>query len=79
MSRSIPCRFRFGQNKNILNLIFTNEEGMIETIEYLSGLGLNDHVCLNYELIAYTLEDRNEVPKFRFYELGQLHKNEQLP
>ena len=31
-----------------------NEEAMINTIQYLPGIGSSDHVCLQFELLCYS-------------------------
>ena len=38
--------YRVGQNPSLLDLIMTNEEGMVNTIQYLSPLGKSDHICI---------------------------------
>ena len=50
-----PARYRLGQSPHILDLVFTNEEAMINNISYLPGLGSSDHVCLNFNLIIFML------------------------
>ena len=44
-----PTRYR-GETSNILDLILTNEEGMIDTIDHYPGLGKSDHECLVFNL-----------------------------
>ena len=39
-------RIRHGQETSILDLLITNDEGMIEDIEYLSPLGKSDHIVV---------------------------------
>merc|ERR1712004_944385 len=39
-----PTRFRIGQAANSLDVVFTNEETMVDNIAYLPGVGLSDHV-----------------------------------
>ena len=41
-----PTRFRHGQNPSLIDLTFTIEEGMMDEITYLPGLGNSDHACL---------------------------------
>ena len=41
-----PTRPRLGENSNILDLVFSKEEGLVSTIEHYPGLGKNDHECL---------------------------------
>ena len=39
----------------VLDLVFTNEEGMVSNLEYLPGLGSSDHVVLRFSLVCYSL------------------------
>ena len=39
---------------SILDLVMTNEEGMIENIEYLSPLGKSDHIIISFDFKCYT-------------------------
>ena len=39
---------------SILHLVMTNEEGMIEDIEYLSSLGKSDHIIISFDFKCYT-------------------------
>jgi len=47
-----PTRHR-NSNSSLLDLVFTNEEGMISDIKHLPGLGLSDHICLQFALTCY--------------------------
>ena len=38
-----PTQGRQGEQQNVLYLIFTNEEGMVSDVNYLSPLGASDH------------------------------------
>lgn len=49
-----PTRYRHGENPNVLDLVFTNEEGMIRNLEHLPGLSSSDHVMLNFCLVCYS-------------------------
>ena len=51
-----PTRYREGVAPSTLDLIFTNEEGMISTLEYQPGIGLSDHVVLTFKLNCYTTQ-----------------------
>ena len=42
-----PTRTRQGQEPSILNLVLSNEEGMIQDIEYLSPFGKSDHLVIS--------------------------------
>ena len=48
-----PTRTRVGQEPSILDLVITNEEGMVEGVEYLSLLGKSDHLVINFNLKCY--------------------------
>ena len=43
---TLPTRWRLGNKSNILDLVFTNEKGMIDDIVYESPLGKSDHSVL---------------------------------
>ena len=47
-----PTRHRLGEVSNILDLVFSNEEGLISPIEHCSGLGKSDHDCLLFNIIC---------------------------
>ena len=49
-----PTRFREGTTPNVLDLVLTNEEGMLNNLQYLPGLGKSDHVMLQFTLACYT-------------------------
>jgi hypothetical protein len=47
-----PTRFRMGQQPTRPDLVFTNEENMIEKLEPTSPLGLSDHVGLAWTYVT---------------------------
>ena len=49
-----PTRYRDGQVPSLLDLVMTNEEGMIEDMQFLPGLGKSDHWVIDFDFIAYT-------------------------
>ena len=49
-----PTRFREGQVPSLLDLVLTNEDGMVRDIQYLAPLGNSDHVVLRFDLVCYT-------------------------
>ena len=51
-----PTRFREGETANVLDLLFTNEEGMLVDLQYLPGLGKSDHIVLKFQLVCYTAQ-----------------------
>ena len=48
-----PTRYRPNTTPHVLDLILTNEENMVDDLQYLPGLGLSDHVCLRFNLVCY--------------------------
>ena len=48
-----PTRYRHGQCASLLDLILTNEEGMISDVSHLPGLGRSDHAVLWFHLRCY--------------------------
>ena len=51
-----PTHYRQGETPHILDLVFTNEQTMINDIQYLPGLGCSDHVCLSFKFMCYSLQ-----------------------
>ena len=47
-------RFREGDNPSMLDLIFTNEDYMIENLRSIAPLGHSDHVGLLFMFITYS-------------------------
>ena len=54
-----PTRYRFGSEPSILDLIISNEEGMVNGISYLPGLGSSDHLIIRFKIICYTSPCQN--------------------
>ena len=44
-----PTRQRGRDNPSLLDLIFTNEENMVENLIYLAPLGHNDHSIIKFD------------------------------
>ena len=49
-----PTRIREGQEPSILDLVFTNEQNMVDKIDYSHSLGKSDHIMLNFNFILYS-------------------------
>ena len=62
-----PTRFRHNQSESTLDLIFTNEEGMVENVEYLPGIGASDHAVIIFKLRCYTPRVDSSSPKPNFF------------
>ena len=61
-----PTRFRHGVRPSLLDLVLTNEEGMIESIEHCPGLGKSDHGILKCQLACYSSTSRPVNAKWNF-------------
>ena len=48
----LPTRYRVGESPSLLDLVFSNEEGMIRDLEYFPGLANSDHVVLRFNIIC---------------------------
>ena len=49
-----PTRFRLGCEPSVLDLVITNEEGMISNMNFLPGLGASDHLIIRFTVACYT-------------------------
>jgi len=57
-----PTHYRPNTTSNILDVVLTNEEALINTIQYLPGIGSSDHVCLQFELLCYSACSKASLP-----------------
>jgi len=58
-----PTRMRENQAPSILDLVFTDEENLIDDIKYQAQIGLIDHVCLVWSLVMVKTDNNNEETK----------------
>ncbi|MCG8047037.1 MAG: reverse transcriptase domain-containing protein [Candidatus Thiodiazotropha endolucinida] len=58
-----PTRLRERSTPSVLDLVFTNEEEMINDINYLSSLGKSDHLILTFDFKCYTRLDYSSAQK----------------
>ena len=49
-----PMRYREGNNPSTLDLVLTNDEGMVSSLLFHPRLGRSDHVTLLFRLACYT-------------------------
>jgi len=61
-----PTRFRGDVTSHLLDLVFTNNENMIENLKYLPGLGSSDHLCIS-ELPVCQTSDLESVLNYNVY------------
>ena len=61
-----PTHYRGNNTPNTLDLIFTNEEGMLEHLKYLAPVGSSHHSLLKFDFCCYTKTDRPRVNKYKY-------------
>ena len=59
--------YRAQQHPNTLDLIITNEEGMVDNLSLSAPVGKSHHVCIHFDFTSYTEAPSRHVPKFRFH------------
>ena len=60
-----PTRFRDGHEPGLLDLVLSNEEGMVYNLTHKSGLDESDHTCITFTLKCYEkIKDHKEVPNY---------------
>ena len=59
-----PTRVRGTDTPHILDLILTNDEKLISSIEYESPLGKSDHAVLQFDLLCYSKLETYEKVKY---------------
>ena len=71
-----PTRYREGVMPSCLDLVLTNEEGMLSEFRYLPGLRKSDHVILKFHLNCYTvrLSAKDRRPNFHRANFVQLRE-----
>ena len=58
-----PTRFRMGETPHLLDLVLSNEEGMVRNLELLPGLGTSDHVMIQFQLTCYSPAVEPAIPR----------------
>lgn len=61
-----PTRYRDGVSPSLLDLILTNEEGMITSMDFCPGLGKSDHVMIKSKLAVYSSVCKPNCLKWNF-------------
>ena len=62
-----PTRFRTGETPSVLDLVLTNEDHMVTNINYMPGLGKNDHLQLSFVFDWYVEVNRHSFKKHNFF------------
>lgn len=61
-----PTRFRTQQTPNVLDLVMTNEQGMIDSINFREPIGKSDHLVLDWEYRCYTQHGDSQQMKYLY-------------
>ena len=62
-----PTRYRSDNTPSVLDLIFTNEEGMVETVDHCPPLGNSDHEILDFKFVHATVAKTYREEKMRYF------------
>ena len=54
-----PTRIHEGNEPTLLDLIFSNEDEMVNNLNYLPGLGRSDHLVLAFKFNCYNIQEPN--------------------
>ena len=57
---NVNTRHKLGNSPSRLDLVFTNEEDMVEDIKCLAPLGKSDHIGLSFKLVTSAIMKINE-------------------
>ena len=60
-------RHRLNQQPSVLDLIMSNEEDMVENLEYVSPLGTDDHKVLAFQYNCYCSHSKGTSVHFNYY------------
>jgi len=61
-----PKRYRGQLKANSLDFVMTNEDGMINSIDYEETIGMNDHVTLSWTLHCNTQATTTQIKKYLY-------------
>ena len=72
MSIKTPTRIVQNSSPNVLDLIMTNEEEMIDGINTLPALGLSVHICLRFKFKCYCSESHITKPQYNVHQADSI-------
>ena len=62
-----PTRYRHGEEPSLLDLVLSNEEGMVYNLAHEHGLGDSDYVTLTFDLICHKEYHEKLQPQPNFF------------
>ena len=73
-----PTRSRVGKRATLLDLIFSNEKGMVSNIVHESPLGASDHACITFSFNCYLDITNSTLKKPDFHKANYNKINDAL-
>ena len=61
-----PTHYRHNQNANVLDLVFTNGEELLNSLQYTEPLGKSHHVSLSWTLTCYQHRTHTKTIKYNY-------------
>ena len=62
-----PTHYRASQRPNTLDLVITNEEGMVDNVALRAPVGKSHHTCISFDFMCYTERPAKITPKFQYH------------
>ena len=73
-----PTRYRHDNTPSILDLVLTNEEDMVDKMDYQAGLGSSDHIALVFNFTCFTHNMNSPFEKRNFFKGDYISINQAL-
>ena len=73
-----PSRFREDQEPSTLDLIFTNDENMLDNLKASAGLGKSDHQILLFDFNCYISLNECKSKKYTFFKGNYIEMSKKL-
>lgn len=73
-----PTRHRAGQQDSCLDLVFTNEDRMVDNVEYLPSVGVSDHLLLIFDYVCYIPTNQRSSQRPNYFKADYVAMNETL-
>ena len=60
---TLPTHYRGNQTPTLIDLVFSNEEGMVQNVQHKHPIGKSHHVCIYFDYLCYTTNQscQNEI------------------
>jgi len=62
-----PTHYRADQQPNTLDLVITNEEGMVDNVLLRAPVGKSHHLCITFDFMCYSEQPTKEMPRFQYH------------